>query len=59
MKRTVMVCGRPIEVEVFPASKSVWTAFGYYMDKPLQMQDRSAGAALERWVEAAKVRGDA
>jgi hypothetical protein len=57
-ERTVDVWGKPQTVEVFQKSKSVWVASGSYLGQPVEVQDRSAGAALKRWQEAARYRGN-
>lgn len=57
MERTVQVWGQPQKVDVWQKSKAVWVASGDYMGQPIETQDRSAGAALKRWREAATSRG--
>ncbi|MGE3745574.1 MAG: hypothetical protein AB7G25_07690 [Sphingomonadaceae bacterium] len=58
MERTVKVWGQPQSVSVHQKSKSVWIAAGNYMGEHIQTQDRSAGAAVKRWVDAATYRGN-
>ncbi len=57
MERTVQVWGKTYKVAVHQRSKSVWVASGDHMGQPIETQDRSAGAALKRWREAATSRG--
>ena len=58
MIHIVKVWDEPHEVSVRQKSKSVWIASGDYMGKPLQTQDRSESAALMRWREAARYKGN-
>lgn len=58
MARTVMVWGKPYEVSVYRKSPSVWHAVGEYMGAHLDVKDRSEGAALKRWREAATYKGN-
>jgi hypothetical protein len=57
-QRTVIVWGKPQVVSVDRKSKSVWIAVGDYMGEPIAVQDRSEGAALKRWREAATYKGN-
>lgn len=57
MERSVTVWGRPCTVSLYQRSRSVWVATGEYMGSHLETQDRSPGAALKRWKEAATTRG--
>jgi hypothetical protein len=54
----VMVRGKRHDVSVYQKSKSVWIAVGDYKGARITVQDRSEGAALKRWVEAARYRGN-
>jgi hypothetical protein len=57
-ERKVIVWGKPHVVSVERISKSVWVAVGDYMGESLRVQDRSEGAALIRWREAATYKGN-
>ena len=57
-ERTVLVWDKPHIVSVNRKSKSVWVAVGDYMGKTIRVQDRSEGAAVKRWREAAEYRGN-
>ena len=50
--------GKPYEISVYRKSKSVWIAVGDYMGVTITVQDRSEGAAIKRWREAAEYRGN-
>lgn len=54
VQRTVYVWDKPYVVSVDRKSKSVWIVVGDYMDASIRVEDRSEGAALERWCEAAR-----
>jgi hypothetical protein len=54
----VMVWSESHTVTVYRKLKSVWVAVGDYMGKRIEVQDRSEGAALKRWKEAARYRGN-
>lgn len=58
MERRVIVWDKPQIVGVQQKSKSVGIASGEYMGGLIQVQDRTAGAALKRWREAATYRGN-
>jgi hypothetical protein len=58
LKRTVSVWGKPYEISLYRKSKSVWIAVGDYMGTTITVQDRSEGAAIKRWREAAEHRGN-
>jgi hypothetical protein len=57
-ERTVMVWGKPQTIRVEQKSKSVWIAVGDYMGESIAVEDRSEGAALKRWREAATYKGN-
>jgi len=57
LKQRTKVWDRIYEVEVVQQSKSVWIAVGAYEDHQIRVQDRTPGAALKRWSEAARFRG--
>lgn len=58
MEREVEVWGRRYIVTVHMKSPSVWVASGEYMGQMLTTKDRSANAAIMRWREAAKYKGN-
>ncbi len=58
MQRTVMVWNKPHVVTLHHESKTVWIATGDYMGRPLSVKDRTQGAALKRWRQAATDRGN-
>jgi len=53
LKRRVSVRGKPHEIGLYRKSKNVWIALGDYMGTMITVQDRSEGATIERWREAA------
>lgn len=57
-QRTVYVWDKPCTVSVDRKSKSVWVAVGDYMGASFRVEDRSEGAALKRWCEAARYKGN-
>ena len=58
MEREVMVWGKRYTVSLRQKSKNVWVASGDYLGQSLSVQDRTEGAALMRWREAAQYRGN-
>jgi len=58
LQRTVDVWGKPHNVTIYRKSKSVCVAVGDYMGETISVQDRSEGAALKRWREAATYKGN-
>jgi hypothetical protein len=58
VEHRVIVWDKPQTVSVHQKSKSVWIASGEYMGAYIQVQDRTEGAALKRWREAATYRGN-
>jgi hypothetical protein len=58
MKHVVKVWNIDSEVSVSQLSKSVWRATGTYHGEVIETKDRSEGAALKRWREAAQYRGN-
>jgi hypothetical protein len=54
----VLVWGKPVEVEVYQRSKSVWIATGSYMGEHLETKSQSPGSALRLWKDAATYRGN-
>lgn len=56
MEREVTVWGVPYMVTLHQRSKSVWVVTGNYMAGSIETQDRTPGAALTRWKEAATIR---
>ncbi len=58
MTQTVLVHGKPHDVEVYQKSKTVWIAVGDCMGERLETKDSSSGAALKRWKEAAEYKGN-
>jgi hypothetical protein len=57
-EHTVEVWGKRHTIGVYQTSKSVWIAVGDYMGKPIEVKDRSKGAVIKRWGEAARSRGN-
>ncbi len=57
MKHTVLVWDKPQVVTAYQKSNSVCVATGEYMGKSIETKDRSEGAAVKRWVEAAHYKG--
>ena len=57
MAQTVQVWGKPVEVEVYQRSKSVWVAVGIYMGERIEVTDRSRTSALGLWQRTATYRG--
>ena len=57
-QHTVIVWGEPHVISVDRKSKSVWFAVGDYKGESIRVEDRSEGAAIKRWREAATYRGN-
>lgn len=59
-KLKVTVWDREYEVSVFkdPDKKTVWFASCDYNGHHIEVKDRSEGAAIKRWHEAARYRGN-
>ena len=55
---TVEVWGKSYTVITHQKSKSVWIAVGEYMGKRIEVKDRSKGAAIKRWQEATRFKGN-
>ena len=53
----VEIWSEKISVSVWQKSKSVWCASGTYLGQSIDVADRSEGAALKRWREAARYKG--
>ena len=58
MHHTVEVWGKSYTVITHQKSKSVWIAVGEYMDKRIEVKDRSKATAIKRWREAARYKGN-
>jgi hypothetical protein len=58
MKHTVMVWDQPQEVTAHRKSKSVWIAVGEYMGERVETKAASESAAVARWREAARYKGN-
>ncbi len=54
----VIVWSEPHEITVYKKSKSVWVATGKYKNEAITVQDQTQGAAIKRWREAAKYKGN-
>lgn len=54
----VRVWNKPYEVRTDRLSKTVWRATGEYMDESHSVQDRTEGAAVKRWCEWARYKGN-
>ena len=52
-EHAVIVGNARLTVTVYRKSKRVWVAVGDHLGDPLRVQDRSEGAAIKRWCEAA------
>jgi len=57
IERSLVVWGQRVPVSVQQVSKSVWIASGDYLGHSIETKDRSEGAALKRWQEAARYKG--
>jgi hypothetical protein len=55
-KRKVSVLGELHEVNVYRQSESVWIAIGDYMGQTITVHEKSDGAAVKSWSEAARHR---
>ena len=55
-RRKVSVWGELYEVTVYPQSES-WVAIGGYRGEEIAVLDRSDGAAVKSWSEAARDKG--
>ena len=58
VERRVIVWGEPQMITVHRKSKSVYEAVGDYMGATIRVKDQSEGAAINRWHEAAKSKGN-
>ncbi|MBB2964733.1 hypothetical protein [Methylobacterium sp. R2-1] len=58
MQHRVIVWQKPYMISTAQRSKSVWIASGDYEGQSIQTQDRTEGAAIKRWCEAARYRGN-
>ncbi len=56
-ERTINIWDKPHTVRVERISKTVWRATGTYMGESISVQDKTEGAALKRWREAATYKG--
>ena len=52
-EHSVMVWGEPHIVTVYRKSETVYEAIGNYMCETICVNDKSEGAAIKRWREAA------
>jgi hypothetical protein len=57
-EHAVTVHGTPCTLIVYQRSKSVWIAVGYYMDERIETKHSRESIAIERWIEAAKFKGN-
>jgi hypothetical protein len=53
----VTVWNMPCTVCTDQMSKSVWQVSGEYWGERHEVKDRSAGAAIKRWIEWARCKG--
>jgi hypothetical protein len=51
---SVEVRGRPYAVSFYHKSEAVWVTVGEYMGGTIQVRDRSADAAIRRWIDTAE-----
>jgi len=58
IKTTVEVWGISYEIGVHQKSKAVWIARGEYMGKMIETKGATQSAAVLRWREAARYRGN-
>jgi hypothetical protein len=56
LTRKVRIWGKPVEVEVFQRSSTVWIAIGQVGGERLEVEDCTESAVLERWQDAARYR---
>jgi hypothetical protein len=54
----VKIRGHPYIVTLDQQQKTVWVARGVYMSELIEVKGRTKGAAVKRWCEAAKYKGD-
>ena len=55
---TVRVWDKPYTVTTYQKTKSVWIAVGEYMGETIQTKGRTKGAAVKRWKERARFKGN-
>ena len=55
---TVSVWGKDCTVTVHRKHNTVWVASGEYKGTTITVEDRTEGAAIKRWREAAEYRGN-
>jgi hypothetical protein len=58
MEHIVKIWGKECQVSVSRQSKTVWRASGTYLGEVIETKDRTEGAALIRWREAATYKGN-
>jgi hypothetical protein len=57
-EHSVTIHGTPCTLLVYQRSKSVWIAVGFYMDERIETKGSRESAVINRWIEAAKFRGN-
>jgi hypothetical protein len=57
-ERKVTVWGDRYTIIVERKSKAVWVASGEYLGESKQVQDRSEGSAIKRWINWATSKGN-
>ncbi len=58
MKTTVIVGGKPYEINLIKRSKTVWIAVGDYMGERVEAKGTSDTTAAKRWREKAQYMGN-
>ncbi len=54
----VKIFGHPYIVTMDQHQKTVWIARGVYMGEPLEVKGRTEAAAVKRWCDAARSKGN-
>jgi hypothetical protein len=53
-EQTVLVWDKPHKISVYQKSRALWIAVGKHMGERLEVNGKSRGAALRKWIEAVK-----
>ena len=53
-ERTIDICGRAYEIQVYCLAKRFWVAVGEYLGEQLRTRGSTAGKAVTAWRKAAE-----
>jgi hypothetical protein len=57
-QQTVMVGNRPYKITIYQKSRGLWLAAGQHMGKPVEVHERTHGAAIRQWIEVVRNKGN-